>query len=426
MKSKKIIKKLLTVSTAIILGASLLTGCGVNKSEETNKSNKDEQVTIKFAMWDNIDEKNNFIKAFEDKNPDVKVDLMVIPADNYSEKLNSMIAGKSAPDVILSWECDINRFAKNGAIEDLSDYLSKSTINTDDFIPAVNDLTKITGGSYGLPWCYASEILYYNKDMFDIAGVEYPNDDWTWEDFREAAKKLTIRNGNNVTQWGATTIDIPGVWYSQFGQTGDDVVDSDGNIVLGEGTKKALEFEYELINVDKVVPEPSGATGNSVDLFTAGKAAMTRTGSWFIGSYKEIKDFNWDIAVLPKGDIQYSSLHTGFFTISSDSKYKDAAWRFIEYCMSEEGQEMISKSTSNPSAIKSFTEKGAYKNGGENGPNNWDVIEKTAEFGKFGYVLAAPGVTNKLVDKFNAAVAGQVDIDEALKDAQKEIDVAKQ
>lgn len=425
MKSKKIIKKLLMISTATILGLSLFTGCSPNKNDGEDSSNTGDQVTIKFAMWDNIDEENDFIKAFEDKNPDVKIDLMVIPSDNYSEKLNSMIAGKSAPDVILAWECDINRFAKNGAIENLESYLSKSSIDTNDFIPAVNDLTNITGGSYGLPWCYASEILYYNKDMFDKAGVEYPNNTWTWEDFREAAKKLTIRDGDNVTQWGATTIDIPGVWYSQIGQTGDDVVDSEGNIVLGDGAKKALEFEYQLINEDKVIPEPSGATGNSVDLFTAGKAAMTRSGSWFIGSYKEIKDFKWDIAVLPKGDVQYASLHTGFFTISSDSKYKDAAWRFIEYCMSEEGQEMISKSTSNPSAIKSFTEKGAYRNGGENGPTNWDAIDETAEFGKFGYVLAAPGVTNKLVDKFNAAVAGQVDIEEALKDSQKEVDSAK-
>lgn len=425
MKSKKIIKKLLMMSTTIILGTSLLTGCNSNNTDETKVSDNANQTTIKFAMWDNIDEENNFIKAFEEKNQDIKVDLMVIPSDNYSEKLNSMIAGKSAPDVILAWECDINRFAKNGAIEKLDDYLESSNIDTNDFIPAVSDLTKITEGSYGLPWCYASEILYYNKDMFDAAGVEYPNDTWTWEDFREAAKKLTIKDGSNVTQWGATTIDIPGVWYSQIGQTGDKVVDAEGNIILGDGAKKALQFEYELINEDKVVPEPSGATGNAVDLFTAGKAAMTRTGSWFIGSYKEIKDFNWDISVLPKGDIQYASLHTGFFTVSSDSKYKEAAWRFIEYCMSEEGQEMISKSTSNPSAIKSFTAKGAYKNGGENGPTNWDAIEETAEFGKFGYVLAAPGVTNKLVDKFNAVVAGQVDVDTALKDGQKEIDSAK-
>lgn len=425
MNSKKIIKKLLMMSTVTILGISLLTGCSSNNTEEEKISVNANQTTIKFAMWDNIDEENNFIKAFEEKNPDIKVDLMVIPSDNYSEKLNSMIAGKSAPDVILAWECDINRFAKNGAIESLEEYLSNSTISTDDFIPAVKDLTKITDGTYGLPWCYASEILYYNIDMFDAAGIEYPNDSWTWENFREAAKKLTLKDGNNVTQWGASSIDFPGIWYSQIGQTGDDIVDSEGNVILSDGVKEALEFEYQLVNVDKVVPEPAGTSGNAVDLFAAGKSAMARGGSWLIGSYKEIKDFKWDIAVLPRGEAQYSSLHTGFFTISSDSKYKDAAWKFVEYCMSEEGQEMISKSTNNPSSIKTIAEKGAYKNGGENGPENWDVIDKTAEFGQFGYVLASPGVTNKLVDKFNAVVAGQVDIDEALKEGQKEIDVAK-
>lgn len=421
MKKRKLLKKLLSLSIVTILGVSMLVGCG-NKQGNGSSTSADGKATIKFCMWGSMNEKYNFIKSFEEKNPDIKVDLMVIPEDSYSEKINSMIAGNSAPDVILSWECDINRFAKNKAIEKLDDYISKSDIDVNDLIPATKDLTKLNNGTYGLPWCYASEILYYNKNLFDAAGVAYPNDNWTWEDFRAAAKKLTVKEGDTVKQWGANSIDFPGIWYSQMGQAGDTIVDSNSNLSIGEGAKKAIKFEADLVNVDKVVPPPAATSGNGIDLFTSGKAAMNRGGSWLIKNYADIKDFKWDIAVLPKDKVSYSSLHTGFFSISSGSKNKDAAWKFIKYCMSEEGQTMISKATNNPSAVKKYMAKGEYKFEGTNGPTNWDVINKTAEFAKFGYVLTPPGLTNKLVDKFKSVVAGQVDIDTALSEAQKEIE----
>ena len=419
MKINKILKVIAATSAVAMLSVSMFAGCGKKADESSGNSG---QTTIKFCMWGSMNEKYNFIKSFEEKNPDIKVDLMIIPEDSYSEKINSMIAGNSAPDVILSWECDINRFAKNGAIVQLDDYMEESGLDVGGLIPAVQDMTKMNNGTYGLPWSYASEILYYNKDLFDAAGVEYPNDEWTWEDFRDAANKLTIRDGDNVTQWGANSIDFPGIWYSQMGQAGDEIVTSDGVLSLGDGAKKALQFEYDLINVDKVVPAPSATSGNGIDLFTSGKAAMNRGGSWLIKTYAEIKDFNWDIAVLPKDKQSYSSLHTGFFSISNSSKNKDAAWKFINYCMGEEGQEMISKATNNPSCVKEYMAQGHYKYEGQNGPTNWEVIDKTAEFAKFGYVLTPPGLTNKLVDKFNSAAAGQVDIDTALKESQKELD----
>lgn len=419
MKKRKLLKTLLSLSIVTILGASMFIGCG---SKSNSSSSNEEKTTIKFCMWGSMNEEYNFIKSFEEKNPDIKVDLMTIPEDSYSEKINSMIAGNSAPDVILSWECDINRFAKNNAIVQLDEYMNNSGLNVNDLIPAVQDMTKMNNGTYGLPWSYASEILYYNKDLFDAAGLEYPNDNWNWEDFREAANKLTVRNGDNVTQWGANSIDFPGIWYSQIGQAGDEIINSDGILTLGEGAKKALKFEYDLINVDKVIPEPSATSGNGIDLFTSGKAAMNRGGSWLIKSYAEIKDFNWDIAVLPKDTQSYSSLHTGFFSISNNSSNKDAAWKFIDYCMGEEGQEMISKATNNPSCVKTYMAQGHYKYEGTNGPKNWDVIDKTSNFSKFGYVLAPPGLTNKLVDKFNSAAAGQVDIETALAESQKEIE----
>ncbi|MBB6284162.1 ABC transporter substrate-binding protein [Geobacillus subterraneus] len=415
-------KAYITLISLVFAVLAVLSGCsGSNTASEGD----DGKVTISFSMWDALDEsKTNFISEFEKKYPNIKIKLVNIPED-YSQKINSMLIGGTAPDVILAWEADIQRFAKSGAIEPLDEYIKKTkAFKMEDFIPAVNQLNKDSGKIYGLPWCYATEFLYYNKDAFDAAGVPYPDENWTWKDFEEAAKKLTIRKDGKTIQWGADAISFPGVWYSTIGAAGDDIVDKEGNLVLSDGLRKALEFQNKLTNVDKVSPQPS-AGGEVVDLFAAGKAAMTRNGSWYISSYRNNK-FNWDIAPLPKEERSYASLHTGFFTINSKSKHKEEAWKFIEFMMSDEGQTLISKMYNNPSARQSVAEKGDYKVAGEKGPQNWDVFDKTAQFAQFGYVLVNPTITNDLVKSFNAVLLGEKDIDEVLKGdvpkAQKQIE----
>ena len=381
---------------------------------------------IQFSMWDAIPENNNFITAFMKENPDIKVDVVNIPADNYSQKLNTMVATHTAPDVMLVWECDLPSFAKGNKLVPLDTYMQNtSAFKSDDFIPAVKKIQTISGGkTYGLPWCYASEILYYNKDMFDAAHVSYPDDSWTWDDFLNAAKKLTITKDGQTVQWGCDDITFKGIWYALIGAAGDPVIDSNGSVKIGDGAKRALQFQYDLVNTYKVSPEPSVSSAGS-DLFISGRAAMTRGGSWMCSAYRQIEDFNWDIAPLPRDKRQYSGLHTGFFTISQDTKHKAAAWKFIEFCMSEKGQQMISTAYNNPSAIIPFAETGAYKVQGSKGPHNWKAFDETARFGEFGYVVAPSGLTDELVRKFQAAVLGQISVDEALKEAQHAIDTVK-
>jgi multiple sugar transport system substrate-binding protein len=400
---------LLSVIFVLIVSVALA-GCGNNDASSGSEDSSD-KVTLRFSMWDTLKEdETDFITAFEEKYPNIELELVNIPED-YSQKINSMLIGGNAPDVILSWEADINRFAENGAIDSLDEYIADTTeFSMDEFIPAVNEINT-TGETYGLPWVYATEFLYYNKDLFDAAGVEYPNENWTWADFQEAAKKLTVREGDQTVQWGVDAISFPGIWYSAIGAAGDDVV-KDGKLDLGDGLRKALEFENQLTNVDKVAPLPSSG-GQVADLFAAGKAAMTRQGSWYTLAYGE-NDFNWDIAPLPKEERSYASLHTGFFTINSQSKHKEEAWKFIEFMMGDEGQKMLSSQFHNPSARTNIAANGDYQVPGKNGPTSWDVFEKTEDAGRFGYVLVNPTVTDDLVADFNAVLLGQKTIDEVI------------
>jgi multiple sugar transport system substrate-binding protein len=411
---KKLVPVIVAVACAC-MAISVLSSCGKAGGGVT---------TIKFASWatrGDATTAEDYITLFEKKYPNIKIDYVAVTEGSYSEKLNAMIAAGTAPDVILAWECDIGRFAKNKAIVPLDDYIKKTTaFKADDLVPALKQLGNVTGATYGLPWCLAAEIGYYNKDMFDKAKLPYPKDDWTWQDFEDAAKKLTVVKNGKTVQWGCDALSFQGLWYSTIGATGESVIDDKGNLVLGEGAKTALQWQYDLTNKYKVCPPPSPSGTNAVDLFSAGKAAMTRTGNWMIGTYKGIKDFKWDIVPLPRKDRAYTTLHTGLYTINAKSKVKDAAWKFIEFAMSDEGQAQIGKNSSNPSARASVTAKGFYRSGGETGPTNWAALDASVANGQFGYVMANPGVTNKAVSEFNAAMLGQVKIDDAVKNANDE------
>ncbi|MDK2896752.1 MAG: multiple sugar transport system substrate-binding protein [Candidatus Atribacteria bacterium] len=377
-------------------------------------------TVVKYAHWNALSEEYNYVKAFEEKYPDIKIEFTLIPEAEYSQKLTTMIMAGTAPDVMCLWECDISRFANGGFVIPLDDYVSQSEAFTlDDFIPAVQGLIEMQGNLYGLPWCFATEIMYYNKDLFDKAGVSYPDENWTWEDFENAAQKLTVVENGKVEQWGCDALSFQGLWYSLIGTFGDDIVNDKGQFSMGEGAKEFLKWWYRLTNEEKVVAPPQISTSGiiSTDLFVAGKAAMAFNGSWMASVYRDIQNFKWDIAPIPKGVRQYSTLHTGFFTVNSASKVQDAAWQFIEFCMGEEGQELINKAANNPSARLSILEKGYYRVQGPMGPENWDAIDKTAQFAQWGYVLLPSGLTFDIVKDFNAAILGQIGTDEVVEKA---------
>lgn len=405
---KKIVKGgIIALSSVLVLAA-----CGSNGGSQSESSGdkvaSDDEVTIRFSAWDKFPQ--NIVDEFNKEYPEINIELVQIPDSDYSQKVNQMLVGGTAPDVILSFETDLPRFAESGSIISLEDYLAETDkIDSTDFIPAVDKLNEQTGGNYGLPWAYASEILFYNKDMFDAAGVAYPTKDWTWDDFTAAAEKLTIKEGEKTIQWGADALTFRGLWWSLAGQGGDELV-VDGKLSLGDGLRDALEFQNKLTNELAVSPEPSA--GDSVaDLFSSGQAAMTRTGSWMTNQYKDVT-FNWDIETLPKGERAYNSLHTGFYTINAASEHPDEAWKFIEFMMSEKGQTLNSEWGNNPSALKSIAAQGAYKNSGEFGPTNWEAIERAGEEGEFGYVLVNASSMTNLVNQFDAYLLGTTKMDE--------------
>ena len=396
----------------ILLGCMVLAVLGfVVACDNDGGSNDGDQVTIRFSWWDGVpQEEITFITAFEEANPDIRVEVVSIPDSDYSQQINTMVLGGTAPDVILAFEVDLPRFAENDAILSLDDLINESDlIDMNDFIPAVAELSEVTNGTFGIPWVYAGHLLYFNMDLFDEAGVAYPTADWTWEDFYAAAEALTIREGDRTVQFGADSIGFRGIWWSMIAAGGDSILTDDMSLDLGDGLRRALEFQDRLTSAG-ISPEPSSG-GDVADLFASGRAAMTRTGSWMVRGYQG-SGFRFDVVPMPRDMANATSLHTGFFTINSASDYPEEAWRFVEFMMSHEGQTLISEFTGNPSARMSIAAEGAYILESEYGPFNWAAFDAIAQYGGFNYTLLNATVTSDLVNQFDSFLLGQQSIDD--------------
>ena len=366
-----------TVMRLVAGVAAVATLMGTAACGSSNSSSSDDN-TLTVSYWDDeMQPIKDFIKA----NPDIKVKQIRVPGDDYNTKLNQMIVGGTAPDVMLTQEADYVRFAKNGVTMKLDDKLKDLGIDKSDFQPAVTDIANQVDGYYGFPQGFATEIMYYNKDMFDAAGVAYPTDDWTWDDYT-----------------------------ALIGAAGDKVVDN-GKLSFGNGLKKTLEFQKNLVD-NKWQPQP--ASGSKVsDMFAAGKAAMTLGGTWLVSTYKDV-DFKWDIATIPTapGAKKYNSLHTSFWAINAKTKHSAAAEKLVKFLMSKEGQKSMSQSLGNTPAFQSMMADGYYKVQGKNGPSNWSSLEASAKEAKLGYTLVASTPTFNLYDQFNAYVLGQTSLSE--------------
>ena len=403
-------KALAIVASVATMGS--LAACGSSNSSDGSNGGK---LQLSISYWD---DEMDYVKAFIDQNPDIEVKQIRVPGDDYNTKLNQMVVGNQAPDVMDIQESDYQRFAQNGVIDKLD--LKELGVDESDMQKDVVRLSKTLDGYYGLGNGYAVELMFYNKDLFDAAGVAYPTNDWTWDDYTAAAEKLTDASKG---QYGSDSPTFNGVWYSLIGTTGDDVV-KDGKLSFGKGLKETLEWQKKLVD-NKWQPEP--ASGSKVsDMFAAGKAAMTLGGNWLVSTYRDA-DFNWGIATMPiaPGGREYNSMHTSFWGISSQSKNKEAAKRFMKFIMSEKGIKPMSEQLGNFPIYQSMVSKGWWQVKTKHGPTDWSVMEQAADESKCGYTHVNSTATCNLYDHFNAYVLGQTSLNEVTGDqgdkANKEI-----
>jgi multiple sugar transport system substrate-binding protein len=335
--------------------AVLIAGCG--SSADTAESGK---VTISYAIWDKNDQASaeKIIAEFGKTHPNVTVKLQITPWDQYWTKLQTVASGGEAPDVFWMNSLNVRMYAKGGIIAPLDE--SKVA----GLPPSVVDGYRYDGKLYGLPHNVSIPALWYDKKIFDAAGVDYPTADWTWDDVKAAAKKLT---DPAKQQFGilAPMLDQVG-YYNTMIQAGGEVISADGKKsgFDNPASIQGLEFWTGLIE-DKVAPVAEVYSDTDViQLFQSGKYGMQYGGVWFASTYwanPEVRE-RIDVAPLPKGPAREGVILLGLANaVSAKSAHPEESAAFAAFVSSEPAQKILSDSGGGAVSVRPGTQDGWFK-----------------------------------------------------------------
>ncbi len=282
-------------------------------------------------------------------------------------------------------------FQPRGLLEPLNAYLDKDPeVHLKDYYPQSLDAFTIGGKLYGLPRDISViAVVYYNKALFQKAGLPFPTDHWNWDDFLEITRKLTARDAKgNVTCWGFVddwTAAEP--WFMSLGADYADDWRKPTHYTLGDPNfAKGLQFRSDLVYRYKVCPSSTAIMalgGGPLDLFLNGQAALFFSGIWQAPRLRDITTFDWDCVLFPQGPTGkrgYRYAMSGY-GMASTSKHKAEAWKLLKYLTGEEGQKGFAKSGLAQPAMVKVAESSAFLDGQK--PLNKKVLLKGMPYGKW-------------------------------------------
>ena len=351
MKMCKVIKML----TGSILSLALFVGCagGGSTSETQPTASTGEgglSGSITFATWGSLDERRvneEIIAAFEALHPGVTVNLEFIP-DEYVQRINTMFVGGNAPDVIYGHPHMFANWGSRGLLMDLTDRFQENAdflFDESRFHVQIYDGFMHDGRHIGTVNGHATFLLFYNKDIFDMAGVAYPTPDWTWDDFLDAAIRTTTDDGVNRT-WGLVLPEAAFFIYPYIYSFGGSIYDNPDAptrvTVNNPNTIDALRFIQDLVFTYGVAPRSlsSEEIGGGFD---TGIVAMDIMGAFAHVGRSNITDFRWDIAYLPTrpGYPRLTTVLYAGYAVNNDTANPDLAWEFAKFFQSDEAQRIL-------------------------------------------------------------------------------------
>ncbi|GIO98580.1 sugar ABC transporter substrate-binding protein [Paenibacillus lautus] len=344
MKKKMSWIALVSVMT---LMASLLAACGgsggTGASKEPDGNASGAATTLRFATWDTGDAlkiEQEIAKKFEESHPGTKVQVEAY-ADGFDQKLAAGFGAANPPDVMYMWDFP----TYHQSLEPLDGYASKDEdLNIDDFYQGLFNYGKIDNQLYGIPAGFTTRVVYYNKKMFDDAGIAYPSDGWTWTEFQENAQKLTDKSKK---QYGFgvraenDTYDLQGFVWSNGGS----FISEDGTTIEGymnsKETAEAIQMLGDMLKNGSAVLTGGKGQQSGEDIFKAGKIAMWESGIWPLESFREA-GIDVGTVEMPafEGKPVKGVLAESALSIAKDSKNKDLAWEFIKFYVSDEAIKM--------------------------------------------------------------------------------------
>lgn len=377
--------------------------------------------TLKVSGWDMEVSGSLFkavIDAFTAANPGVTIETIDIPAADYGTKLSVMLNGGSDVDVFWVKDADtIYPIASRGQMTDMNSYIQRDGLDLGIYNGQAEDFN-IDGKQIGMPFRTDYYVLFYNKDIFDAAGVDYPSNDMTWAEFEELAKKVTTGEGVDK-KYGAyfhTWQACVENWAVQDGQ--HTIMDTDYSF-FKPYYEMALRMQEEGTCMDYGTVKTSNLTYTGV--FSDGSVAMLPMGTWLAATMIEkVKSgessVNWGIATLPHPDNVEAGYVVGATTpisINAASPNQDLAWEFVKFVCGPDGAAAVAGLGGVPAllddaTLKALTSVDGYPEGAlealqvKNMVRDRPIADKVSE------------VNQMLGEQHSLIMLGEVSIDEGL------------
>ena len=323
-------KKMKKVTAAAVVGAMAVASIAPVTAQAAD-------ATLTVAIWDN-GQKAGLQEIMDDftEATGIKTELQVIEWSSYWTLLEAGASGGDMPDVFWMHSNEAVRYMSNDILLDLTDKIAASEkLEMDKFPEDIKAMYQWDGKTYAVPKDIDTIAMWYNKDMFDEAGIEYPDGSWTWDEFYEIAQKLTKEDGSQYG-FAANPSNEQDTWMNIIYSMGGCVLTEDNKSGFDDpNTIRAMEFVEKCIQ--NVMPPAATMSETGTDvLFGSGKVAMISQGSWMVSGFKdnEFISQHCDVARLPK-DAETGesvSLYNGLgWVASANTDYPDEAFQLIEW-----------------------------------------------------------------------------------------------
>ena len=337
------------------------TQAGSTEGTQAGTSAASGQTVIKWAMWDKdlTGYYKPLIEAFEGSNPDIKVEMVDLGSSDYNTVLTTQLTGSgSGFDVVSIKDTPgYTTLVNKGVLEPLDPYIEKNAVDLSGY-KGLTDQARVDGKLYELPFKSDFWVIYYNKDVFDKAGVAYPSNDMTFAQYDELARKISN------TEPGQ---EVYGSHYHTWRSTVQMFAMLDGKHSILDGKYDFLKPYYDTIlqeQEDGICQDYATLKTSNLHYsgaFSQGNIGMMNMGTWFIstlidktgnGEYTDCA--NWGIVKYPHAEgvepgstaAQITSL-----AIPSSAPDKDAAWRFVQFVCGEEGAKALATTGNFPALM---------------------------------------------------------------------------
>ena len=297
------------------------------------------------------------IKAYSDAHPSVDVNATAIGDIVFGDqKYLTAVAGGTGPDAAAQNRHTFLQFAAKGLYKDVTPWMEKSGIKSEDFAPVQITESTWDGKVYGLPMFTDVRYLFWNTDHFEQAGLDPAKPPTTFEELAAYTDKLNVKKGDELERYGFVPYLWGNSWMWLYGFLNKaPAISEDKRTILADDPKWEETLSWMVDFYKKYVGdfETTNAFSQSItstglaDPFHAGKASMSATGDWVVGELLRIPDIKWDAAPMPiPNGGEKATWSCGFSVVMADaSKHQDEAWDFMQWAATEPGWETKAAAT---------------------------------------------------------------------------------